>query len=456
MLLSTPPFFAFFLTVALVFWALRRHRRAQHGVLLLANIFFVLHFGPIYLLLIPSAALDFLFARRMTAPDRSQAERKLLLLGSLMLNLGALLAVKLSPLVSARGFAWLLTLSLSFYCFQSLSYTIDVFRGEARPSNDLLAYLASALFFPSIVAGPIPRQTRLLQQMLEPFRLSDATAARALLLIAVGLVKKLLLADYLADNLVDRVFDTPALYSGFENLVAVYGYALQLFMDFSGYTDLAMGIALLLGVQLPENFRRPYLAVNLAEFWRRWHISFSDWLRDYLFDSIPKSRTHVRLSYSAAFLITFALGGLWHGLSWNFLIWGVLHGAALSTVFLWRRYRKGAKPSLLGQVGGALLTFHFVCFTWIFFRAANVPDALAVIGRIASHSVSAENLSLPLAGILLLAAAAHSIPPATFVWGERWTARMPFWAQGLALTVLVLVIQSLAGRGAAPFVYGNF
>ena len=417
---------------------------------------FLQPFGPIYLLLIPAAATDFFLARRMADPDRSLYERRMLLLGSHALNLGSLLAVKVSPLVGTRSWSWLLTLSLSFYCFQSLSYTIDVFRGEAKPGNNLLAYLASALFFPSLVAGPIPRQARLLKQIIDPFRLSTADAARALLLISVGLIKKLLLADYLAENLVDRVFDTPALYSGLENLVAVYGYALQLFMDFSGYTDMAMGVALLLGLQLPENFRRPYLAVNLAEFWRRWHISFSDWLRDYVFVSLPKSRIYVRLSYSAAFLVTFVLGGLWHGLSWNFLIWGVLHGAALSVVFLWRRYRKGARPSPLGQVGGALLTFHFVCFTWIFFRAANLPDAFAVIGRIASHSVSAENLSLSLAGILLLAAAVHCVPSETFTWGERWTARMPFWAQGLALAVVVLVIQSLAGRGAAPFVYGNF
>ena len=460
MLLSTPPFFAFFVVAALLVWATHRHRALQQALLLLANCFFLLKFGPVYLLLLAAASIDFLLARAMATPGRPRPSRRLLLLASLTLNVGLLLLLKAAPLAVGDRFAWLLTLSLSFYCFQSLSYTIDVYREDAKPTSNYLAYLASALFFPSIVAGPIPRQARLLKQMTAPFRLNEAIAARALLLIATGLVKKLLIADYLADNLVDRVFDTPALYSGLENLVAVYGYALQLFFDFSGYTDLAMGVALLLGIELPENFRRPYLALNLQDFWKRWHISFSSWLTDYVFEPIPKSRKHLLLSYPAAFLITFLLGGLWHGLTWNFLIWGTLHGIGLSAVFLWQRARpRGAArrtPSLAVRILATLLTFHFVCFTWVFFRAATVPDALAVLSRIASHTISAENLAAPFLAVMLLAALAHSIPPTVFTWGEQFVARTPFWAQGLALAALILVIQTFAGQGSAPFVYGNF
>lgn len=457
MLLSTPAFFAFFLPVAFLFWALRSQRTAQRAVLVAANIFFLLKFGPVYLALLPAACIDFALALGMARPERSEGQRRLLAGGSLLLNLGALALVKVTPLVHGDRYAWLLTLSLSFYCFQSLSYTLDVYRREAKPTSNLLAYLASALFFPSIVAGPIPRQARLVKQVLAPFRLSEGVAARALLLISVGLVKKLLIADFLANNLVDRVFDTPALYSGFENLIAVYGYALQLYTDFSGYTDLAMGVALLLGIELPENFRRPYLAINLAEFWRRWHISFSEWLRDYLFDSLPKSRRFTVLSYSAAFVVTFLLGGLWHGIGWNFAIWGLLHGIALSVVFVWRRSRSGhAKPSVAGQIAGALLTFHFVCFTWVFFRSATLPDALAVLGRIASGTISTENISASFVGVLLIAVAVQCVPPQVFTAGERVTARLPFWAQGLGLAGLVLAIQHLAGQGSAPFVYGSF
>ena len=253
--------------------------------------------------------------------------------------------LKLVPLLTAGRFAWLFPLSLSFYCFQSLTYTIDLYFGEMQPTRSYLAYLGAALFFPSMTAGPIPRTRKLLDQLARPFTLTAEDAGTAFLLIAIGLVKKLLIADYLANNLVGRVFDTPALYSSVETLVGVYGYALQLFFDFSGYTDIAMGAALLLGIRLPENFRQPYLAVNVAEFWRRWHITFSEWLRDYLFDVLPKRRRFPVLSYGYAFLVTFTLGGLWHGISWNFLIWGVLHGLALGVVFAWKRIRKIPSPA---------------------------------------------------------------------------------------------------------------
>ena len=462
MLLSTPPFFAFFLVVCLLFWAAAPLRRLQQILLLAANCLFLLKFGPIYLLLVGSASIDFYLARTMAASPGASNKRRLLLGASVLLNLGALLALKSLPLFAGDRFGWLFTLSLSFYCFQSLSYTIDVFREDAKPTGDLLTYLASALFFPSILAGPIPRQAKLLRQIAAPFRLDNALAARALLLIATGLVKKLLIADYLADNLVNRIFDTPTLYSGLENLIGVYGYALQLFFDFSGYTDLAMGVALLLGIELPENFKRPYLALNLQDFWKRWHITFSSWLTDYVFDPVPKSRKWLRLSYCTAFCITFLLGGLWHGIAWTFLIWGALHGLGLSAVFLWQRTRaRGKAParrpsSLPGRVLGTFVTFNFVCFTWVFFRAASLPEALAVLNQIRSLTFGTENLALPVLGVLAAAIALHCLPPITFTRSEKLTAQLPFWLQGAALAALVLLIQTFAGKGSAPFVYGNF
>ena len=457
MLLSTPSFFAFFLVICLLFWSAHRGRRWQQLLLLLANCFFLAKFGPLYLLLVLFAAADFQIARGMARAELPTTRRLLLGL-SILLNLGALASLKCLPLVAADRYAWLFTLSLSFYCFQSLSYTIDVFRGDAKPTSDLLAYLASALFFPSILAGPIPRQAKLLRQIAAPFRLTNPLVARALLLIATGLVKKLLIADYLADNFVNRIFDTPTLYSGLENLVGVYGYALQLFFDFSGYTDLAMGAALLLGIELPENFRRPYLALNLQDFWKRWHITFSSWLTDYVFDPLPKSRKYLRLSFCAAFLITFLLGGLWHGIAWTFLIWGALHGLGLSAVFLWQRARGRARKraSLPGRILATFLTFNFVSFTWIFFRAATVPDALAILQQIASLTFTAENLSLPVLGVMAAAAVLHCLPALTFTRSEKLVNALPFWLQGAALAALILVIQTFAGKGSAPFVYGNF
>jgi D-alanyl-lipoteichoic acid acyltransferase DltB (MBOAT superfamily) len=455
MLLSSGPFFAFLAAVCLLYWLAMRSRRLQLGLLSAANLFFLAHFSLIYLALPLAAAGDFFIGLGMVRRE-SPAARRWLLGASLAINLGLLLTLKLVPMATGSSWRWLLPLSLSFYCFQSLTYTIDLYLGELEPTRDLLAYLAAALFFPSITAGPIPRLGKLLKQLSGPFELKGEDGARAMLLIGLGLAKKLLIADYLANNLVDRVFDTPALYSSGEILVGIYAYALQLFFDFSGYTDIARGAALLVGVDLPENFRQPYLSLNVAEFWRRWHITFSEWLRDYLFDFFPKRRQHPVLSYSYAFLLTMMLGGLWHGISWNFLIWGALHGIALGVVFAWKRRHSAPSPAWGTRLLGGLLTFHFVCFTWIFFRASTLENAWAIVRGLGRLTWSMGNVTLPVAGVLLLAAAAHCLPSTWFDRAVNRSARVPFWVQGLAMAGLILLIQTLAGRGSAPFVYGNF
>jgi len=455
MLVSAAPFFVFLVAVCLLYWAASGSRRLQWSVLAAANLFFLAKFSLIYLALPIAASADFLVGRGLSRAKAPAARRSLLAV-SLAVNLGLLIGLKLIPLLTAGRYGWLFTLSLSFYCFQSLTYTIDIYRGESRATTSYLAYLASALFFPSMTAGPIPRQGKLLDQLARPFTLTADDGGRALLLIGIGLVKKLLIADYLANNLVGRVFDTPALYSSVETLAGVYGYALQLFFDFSGYTDIAIGAALLLGIRLPEDFRRPYLSVNVAEFWRRWHITFSEWLRDYLFDVLPKRRKHPILSYSYAFLITMCLGGLWHGLSWTFLIWGALHGLALGVVFAWKRWHRNPTPSRWGRILGGLVTFHFVCFTWIFFRATSLENAGAILRSLGGLTWSVGNLTPLVLGIMLIAVVAHSLPPRWFDLSAGVAARAPFWVQGAAMAALILLIQTLAGRGSAPFVYGNF
>ena len=455
MLVSAAPFFVFLVAVCLLYWAGAGSRRFQLAVLVAANLFFLARFSLIYLVLPLAASADFLVGLGL-GRTQSRSMRRLLLGVSLAINLGLLAGLKLVPLLTAGRFAWLFTLSLSFYCFQSLTYTIDLYFGEMQPTRSYLAYLGAALFFPSMTAGPIPRTRKLLEQFARPFSFSAGDGGTAMLLIGIGLVKKLLIADYLANNLVGRVFDTPSLYSSVEILIGIYGYALQLFFDFSGYTDIAMGAALLLGIQLPENFRRPYLAVNVAEFWRRWHITFSEWLRDYLFDVLPKRRKFPVLSYSYAFLITFTLGGLWHGISWNFLIWGVLHGLALGVVFAWKRVRKIPWPAWWAKLLGGLITFNFVCFTWIFFRASSLEGAMSILRGLGALTWGAENLTPLVVGVLVLAAVIHCFPPRWFEVSAGWAARAPFWAQGLAMAAVILLIQTLAGRGSAPFVYGNF
>ena len=460
MQLSTPSFFVFFLIAWLLYWS-AKVRGARLAVLLVANGFFLAKFGPLYLALPVAASVDFLVGLGLER-DGSKAARRLLLGVSLAVNLTLLVAPKVlalgGPERSGALTVWL-TLSLSFYCFQALTYTIDLYRRDedAVATRNYIAYLCAALFFPVLVAGPILRLHGFLKQLLAPPELTESQAGRALLLIGIGLVKKLLIADYLGQNLVGRVFDTPTLYSGAEVLTGVYGYALQLFFDFSGYTDIAMGVGLLLGLRLPENFRQPYLSVNVMEFWRRWHISFSEWLRDYLMESLPqRRRQYPMLSYSYSVILTMMLGGLWHGLSWTFLIWGALHGVALAGVRMWKQYRKGKKPSTWGKVAGTVLTFHFVCFTWIFFNASSVGNALELLKRIGSNTWSVGNLTLPLVGVMMVGAIAHCLPLKWLDSGSKLVGRVPFWVQGAALAGLVLLIQTLSGRGSAPFVYGSF
>lgn len=461
MQLSTPAFFVFFLTVWLLYWASARLRAARVLVLVAANGFFLAKFGLLYLALPAAASIDFLVGLGL-ARSTSTAARRLLLGLSLLVNLTLLITPKLLALHTTERFSpltALLTLSLSFYCFQSLTYTIDLYRRDedAEATNNYLAYLASALFFPVLVAGPILRLHSFVKQILQPASLTSEQAGRALLLIGIGLGKKLLIADFLGQNLVARIFDTPTLYSGAEVLAGVYGYALQLFFDFSGYTDIALGVGLLLGLQLPENFRQPYLSLNLMDFWRRWHISFSTWLRDYIQESLPQNRRRFPLaSYSYSVLVTFILGGLWHGILWTFVLWGVLHGVGLISARLWKQFRKGKEPLPGGRIVATLLTFHFVCFTWIFFNASSVGNAIEILQRIGSNTWSVDNLTLPIVGVMALAAVAHCLPLKWLDGSAELLGRAPFWLQGAALAGLVLLIQTISGSGSAPFVYGNF
>ncbi len=286
---------------------------------------------------------------------------------SVLINLGLIVSAKYVSF-------WTLPLGLSFYAFQALTYTIDIYRQDAKPASSYLAYMTSVSFFPTTLAGPITRVSVLVPQMLKGVSLDSREGGRALFLIGMGLMKKLLIADYLAENLVNRVFDLPKLYSSGEVLVASYGYAFQLYYDFSGYTDIALGSALLLGFKLPKNFDLPYTAENISEFWRKWHISFSNWLRDYLFFSLPGARSKW-LPY-LNLIVTMVLGGLWHGANWTFVVWGLLHGVAQTIFRGFRAVRGNAKPSQNGFVRAlrVLITFHFVVLTWIFFRAADLED----------------------------------------------------------------------------------
>ncbi len=264
------------------------------------------------------------------------------------------------------------------------------------------------------------------------------------------------MADFLAENLVNRVFDTPKLYSGGEVLLAVYAYSLQLYFDFSGYTDIARGTAQLLGIRLPINFDRPYLSANLTEFWRRWHLSFSNWLRDYLFFNLPGGRT--RIMPYVNLVITMVLGGLWHGMTWNFAIWGLLHGVALAATRGWWAWRgRPRQPVNPWRRGLAIFgTYQFVCLTWIFFRAGSVATAFDILGRIASLSLGFENITPLFAAALLLAAATFFVPKPWYAFAMERFAVSPFYVHAAALVLVAAALRYFGAGGSAPFVYSRF
>jgi len=441
MLPTTPEFYCFVVLVFFAFWLLRRFRFAAIALVCLANLFFVAKSGLIYLLLIPAAATsDFFIGRALFVTSRRPIRRLLVSL-SLTINLGLILSGRTGTLV--------LPLSLSFYAFQALTYTIDIYRRDANPAATYTEYLASVSFFPTVLAGPITRVSSLIPQWKwNGLALSSEDGSRALFLIGLGLAKKFLIADYLGNNLVNRVFDLPTLYSGGDVLVAVYAYAFQLYYDFSGYSDIAVGAALLLGVRLPVNFNAPYRARNIADFWRRWHISFSNWLRDYLYFSLPGKRT--RAMPYINLIITMALGGLWHGLSWTFLIWGLIHGVSLALFRLCQnRFR-------IPKLAASLLTFHVVLFAWIFFRASSIDTALKILSQIAHFRFAFDNTTSTFLAVLLLGIAAHFVAKS---WRDRALTvftRTPALIQSAALASLVLLIQRVASTGAAPFIYTRF
>jgi alginate O-acetyltransferase complex protein AlgI len=457
----SPAYFAFAAIAITLYWGCYRWKNARLCILLLANVFFLARLAWFYpVLLILAATVDFLVGLGLQHFPREQTRPRLALVSvSVILNVGLLAITKLLPVTLGELYRWVFPLSLSFYSFQSMTYTIDLYRGTRPGTRSYLTHLTSASLFTVIIAGPINRLSDLIKQLQQPFSLTQTQGGRAFLLISSGLIKKLLIADFLSNNVANRIFDTPALYSGAEVLIGVYAYALQIYFDFSGYTDIAMGLCLLLGLTVPDNFNRPYRSLNLADFWRRWHITFSNWLRDYLYFSLPNAARWKGAGYVYP-IVVFSLGGLWHGIGWPFVLWGLLHGVGLTTL----RIFQTAKQALLGKRPSTrwsrylaiFVTFHFVSLTWIFFRAPDVATALAILGRLGSFTFSVANITLPMLAVMLAGIALHAIPPKWFDRTVELFGRAPFIVQGASLASAILLIELLAGRGSTSFAYSNF
>ena len=428
-------------------------------------------------LIFGSSTVDFFLARAIAREERPKA-RKVMLALTIALNLGflgffkywnfALENVRLvGALIHGHGMpetsealkVLLPPVGISFFTFESMSYVVDVYRGELKPHKSYLSYLLFVAFFPHLVAGPIVRPKDLLPQLERPPTLSRADGGEGLFLIAVGLVKKMIISDQLASNLVDRVFERPASFSALEVLAGVYGYAAQIYCDFSGYTDIAIGSALLLGIRFPKNFDSPYKATNVADFWRRWHISLSTWLRDYLYIPLGGNRGSSFATYRNM-MITMVLGGLWHGASWTFVFWGFLQGLGLGVTRAWerRQRRLGTQGQwgLTGRVIATFFTFHFVCLSWIFFRSNTFTQALSMLKQLGTLTTFHPNLPPVVLGFLAVGLGSHYVPEATYERLKQRFIDLPAPAQGALLFAVAVLLHEAAATEAVPFVYFQF
>ena len=357
-----------------------------------------------------------------------------------------------------------LPVGISFFTFQSLSYTIDIYRCEIRPLKSLLDYAFFVSFFPQLVAGPIVKARDFVPQIRRPIVITRRMFAMGVYLIIIGLFKKAVISDYISVNFVERIFDQPEMFSGVEVLLGLYGYALQIYCDFSGYSDMAIGIALLLGFRFPMNFNAPYKSTSVTDFWRRWHISLSTWLRDYLYISLGGNRKGRARQYLNLF-ITMLLGGLWHGASFNFVAWGALQGAGLcahkwfSQVVLRRPkdYRSHGVRRLLAII----VTFHFVVASWVLFRAADAGTCATIVEKVFTD-FNLHLLPDVLAGypwvfaLMFFGFVTHYLPDR---WQTRIVARLSFMnvvVYALLITAVIYIVIQVKSSDIQPFIYFQF
>ena len=470
-LFPTVEYAVFFVCAFIGAWALARHQRAHQLFLLAASwafyAFWDWRFLPVLMGLSLEAAL---VAKALEEEGSAKARKRLLGVGvsavliTLMLfkylGFGAsVVLLALEGLGLAPGSPRLpevaLPVGISFFTFHAISLMVDSYRRRIAVRVRVVDALLYVAFFPQLVAGPILRASTFLPALAQPRDPSRIDLPLALQRLGLGLFKKVVLAQLLASALVDPVFEAPSEHSSLEVVLGVYGYAAQIFCDFSGYTDLAIGSAALLGYTMPENFDAPYAATNPQDFWRRWHISLSSWLRDYLFIPLGGSRGGPART-AAALGLTLVLGGLWHGAAWTFIAWGAFHAVGLIVHRAWASW--GATRSLRAQRGwgvlARVLTFHFVCAGWVLFRSTTLGGAWEVLTTIA-HGAHGP-VPVWVAAVVVVALLASFVSVEGLSTARTRFARLPLAAQGLAFALLVVALDALGPRGLAPFIYFQF
>ncbi len=528
-------FWVFFALVFIGFASLERKLALRNAYLMLVSWFFYYHTSQWYVvLLIFATSVDFGVAHALHRSDKPWL-RKLLLALSVVSNLGVLFFFKYAYFAAdvwndLTGLTWnptpfwagwsnaslgtdfvedmiLLPVGISFYTFQCLSYTIDVYRRNLKPVARFTDFAFYVSFFPQLVAGPIVRASDFVPQLYQPYRVTRAQFGLGLFWIVNGLLKKVILADFLAVHLVDRIFSQPTLYTGWENALGLLAYTMQVYADFSGYTDIAIGIALWMGFTLVQNFNSPYKASSVGEFWKRWHMSLSSWLKDYLYIPLGGNRSGSVASYLLIFaglfgfaltatsslvsyllagvvlvflllyqfipafrrgfntnvnlMLTMLLGGLWHGASWNFMVWGGLNGLGLLAHKQWSRIRPYRVEGWMVRGLGVLITLLFITFTRIWFRAPDWSTAMSIIDQLSTGWNVIPSLAMLAAWwrpalILAMGFAIHWIPERHKAWyRDRFANLNPVLLAVISLASILLAYQFMAAE-SQPFIYFQF
>lgn len=478
LLFGSSLFFFLFFALLVVNRILAKSNNARISILIIFSLFIYYKASGIFLLLlILNAIVNFYFGKGM-GNSKKQSGKRLFLILSIIFNLGLLVYFKYTNFFiqalndfQIGNFELLdiiLPLGISFYTFKSLSYILDIYLETMEPTNSFRDYFLFVTFFPNILSGPIDRAVKFLPQIRKEYFLSDKDVAMGLFLIMMGLVKKIMIADYISLNFVDRVFDSPIRFTGVENLLAVYGYALQLYCDFSGYSDIAIGIALLLGFKLMENFNYPFKAKSISDFWKRWHISLSSWLLDYVFRPLQIGlRDWRKAGNITALVITFVLVGFWHGASWAFLFWGLLHGIYMAIGLLvqgpkrkfYLKYKLN-NSKFLGAIQ-IFITFNLVAFSFIFFRASDFNSALDVVKQIIFFFKPTVLLQFvdsftPTFVLIFLGFLFHFLPSSLGDWTVNKLSKMNILVQALILTIIIWLVTQAQYADLQPFIYFQF
>jgi D-alanyl-lipoteichoic acid acyltransferase DltB (MBOAT superfamily) len=474
LIFPTVQFALFFAVVLPVSWSLMPRQRLWRPFILAASYYFYAAADWHYVLLLAGSTVVNQLAATVITRQATAKVRKAALITAVTLDLGALGLFKYldffsDSISSALGLSLgllhlVLPVGVSFYTFQAISYVVDVHRGRTRLARPM-DYAIYASFFPHLVAGPIVRASEFVPQLSGPRDAERIPAARAFGLIVGGLVKKMVVADMIGTKVVEPVFGTPLAHNGTETLMAVYGYAVQIYCDFSAYTDMAIGLALLLGFRFPDNFDRPYTARSLQDFWRRWHMTLSRWLRDYLYIPLGGNRGGSLKTYRNL-MLTMLLGGLWHGAAWTFVVWGGIHGVGLAVERAWPFIANAMRfpaevparfPQPVKSAAARIVTFHVVCLAWVFFRAPDLGTAFAVLGRLFAGGPSTGIVTPEIVLLIAAALAVQWLPRGTGARLRTAFVALPVYAQGVSLGMVLLVIAAMSGgQGVAPFIYFRF